>query len=48
MKSAVVFVSGNGSLGTGTPSRSHSGSQPSAHVHSSNLLAGIVSRTAWL
>src|SRR3954468_17672452 len=46
--SFVVFVTGNGSAGTGRPSRSQIGSQPSPGVHSSNRLAGTPVRTASL
>ena len=46
--SSVEFVTGNGSVGTGNPSRSQIGSQPSSKFHSSRRLAGTSARTASL
>jgi len=46
--SSVVFVTGNGSAGTGRPRRSQIGSHPSAAVHSSNRAAGTSRRTSAL
>ena len=43
--SSVVLVTGKGSPGTGSPSRSQIGSQPSPGVHSSRRLAGTSLRT---
>src|SRR5262249_12870045 len=38
---AVVFVTGNGSSGTGTPSAVHSGSQPSVACHTTRRFGSI-------
>jgi hypothetical protein len=46
--SSVVFVTGNGSLGTSRPSRSQMGSHPSAGDHSSKRSPGTLCRTASL
>ncbi len=46
--SSVVFVTGNGSLGTSSPSRSQMGSHPSSGDHSSRRSAGTLCRTASL
>jgi hypothetical protein len=46
--SSVVFVTGNGSLGTLRPSRSQIGSQPSAGDHSNRRSPGTPWRTASL
>jgi hypothetical protein len=46
--SSVVFVTGNGSLGTSRPSRSQMGSHPSAGDHSSRRSPGTFCRTASL
>jgi hypothetical protein len=46
--SSVEFVTGKGSEGTGNPSRSQIGSQPSRGCHSSSRPAGTVDRTASL
>src|SRR5439155_17072093 len=47
-KSAVVFVTGKGSSGTGTPSAPHSGAQPSDGRHSTRRSRGTPARTSAL
>ncbi len=46
--SSVVLVTGNGSAGTGSPSRSQIGSHPSPRLHSNSRSAGTAARTASL
>ena len=45
-KSSDVFVWGNGSAGSGTPSAAHSGPHPSPGCHSTSRPAGIALRTS--